>query len=74
MSQVCSSCGCTGRHTKPRARSLECASPASCWQWDHTCYAKRMARRGRRVSARSAFAPASIAGVIVPNVRMEVAA
>lgn len=69
---ACSSCGCEkgGRHPKRRAAILTDCFPATCWQWDHACYAKRMSKRGRRGSTGSSYAPAMMGGKVVPNVTL----
>lgn len=71
-------CATRGKHAAPRKRATvsACADPAHCWQWDHLCYALRMARKGkgRRATVSTGYAPATIRGQTVENVRITVAA
>jgi len=74
MTKPCSECQCTGRHAKARIIAARSCTPATCWQWDHDCFAKRM-RSGRRAATTLApIAPATHRGSVVPNVTLTAAA
>lgn len=70
---ACALCSCPGRHPKPRVIAAACADPARCWQWDHSCWAKRM-RAGHRTAAVTPIGPAMLRGAVVPNLALAVAA
>lgn len=56
-----------GKRTTPTTTTWTHTDPATCWQWDHTCYAKRLRGLRSRAKARKATPAARIGGRIVPN-------
>jgi hypothetical protein len=65
-------CEARGKHPTKRRASVTslCANPATCWQWDHTCWGKRMRSTGKRGTTftPSTYTPATLRGVVVSNV------